>query len=256
MQIAVCVKQIPDPNAPGKLDPQTFRLQREGVDAVLDPGDEHAVEQALQIAEKTGGKVTVVSMGPPRALEAIRRALAMGVAGGILITDPALAGAEALTTAKAIAAALRKEAFDLVLCGTESTDAYSGVLPQQLAELLGWPHLTFAKQLEVGDGQARIHRQSDEGFDLVEAPLPAVVTVTGGINEPRYPSLRGIMAAKTKEVRQLSLQDVGLTAEQAAPRQRVTSVQPAEERKAGEVLEDKGDGARRIADFLVKLKVL
>jgi electron transfer flavoprotein beta subunit len=241
MQIAVCVKQIPDPNAPGKLDPQTFRLQREGVDAVLDPGDEHAVEQALQIAEKTGGKVTVVSMG---------------VAGGILITDPALAGAEALTTAKAIAAALRQEAFDLVLCGTESTDAYSGVLPQQLAELLGWPHLTFAKQLEVDDGRARIHRQSDEGFDLVEAPLPVVVTVTGGINEPRYPSLRGIMAAKTKEVRQLSLQDVGLTAEQAAPRQRVTSVQAAEERKAGEVLEDKGEGARRIADFLVALKML
>jgi len=256
VHIVACVKQIPDPNVPGRLDEKTMRLQREGVEAILDPGDEHAVEEALRVAEKSGGRVTVLSMGPPRALEAIRRALAMGAERGILITDPALAGADALTTAKAIAAALRPEQVDLVICGTESTDGYSGTVPQQVAELLELPHLTFAKSLEVSDQQARIRRQSDEGYDLVEAPLPAVVTVTGGINEPRYPSLRGIMASKSKELRQLGLKELGLDAGQMAPRQRVTAVQAATERKAGEVIEDKGEGATRIAEFLVAAKVL
>ncbi len=256
MRIAVCVKQIPDPNAPGRLDPTTLRLQREGVEAVLDPGDEHAVEEGLRIAEKAGGSVTAVCMGPPRALEAIRRALAMGAERGILITDAALAGADALATAKALAGALREEHADLVICGTESTDGYSGIVPQQLAELLGLPHLTFAKSLTVDGGCARINRQSDEGYDVAEAPLPVVVTVTGGINEPRYPSLRGIMAAKNKEVRQLGLADLGLDAQQVAPRQRVVSVQAAEERTAGEVIQDGKEGARRIADLLVQAKVL
>ncbi len=256
MQVAVCVKQIPDPNAPGRLDVATMRLLREGVEAVLDPGDEHALEAGLQIAEKTSGTVTVVSMGPPRALEAIRRALAMGAARGILITDPALAGADALATAKAIAAALRAQRMDVILCGTESTDASSGTVPQQVAELLGLPHLSFAKSLEISSGRARIHRQTDEGYDIVEAPLPAVITVTGGINEPRYPSLRGIMAAKTKEVRELGLADLGLSPQQVAAKQRVTAVEAAEARQAGQVIEDGGEGGKRIAEFLIAAKVL
>ncbi len=256
MHVVACVKQIPDPNAPGRLDETTLRLQREGVEAILDPGDEHAVEEALRVAEKSGGRVTVLSMGPPRALEAIRRALAMGAERGILITDPALAGADALATAKAIAAALRQEQVDLVICGTESTDGYSGTVPQQVAELLGLPHLTFAKKLEVSDRQVRIDRQTDEGYDVAEAPIPALVTVTGGINEPRYPSLRGIMASKSKEVRQLGLKELGLDPAQVAPRQRVTGVQAAAERKAGELIEDRGEGATRIAEFLVQAKVL
>jgi electron transfer flavoprotein beta subunit len=258
MHVVVCVKQIPDPNAPGKLDPQTKRLVRDGVDLVLDPGDEHGVEAALQVVEKSGGEVTVVSMGPPRALDAIRKALSMGANRGILITDPALANSDALSTARAIAAAVKGQNFDLIICGTESTDGYSGAMPAQLAELLGLPLLSFAKKLEVGDGKAVIDRQTDDGFDVVEAPLPAVVTVTGGINEARYPSLRGIMQAKTKEVKQVGVEELGLKGQVGndALTQEVVQVVPAEARKAGEVMEDNGEGAKRIADFLAQLKVI
>lgn len=258
MNIAVCVKQIPDPNAPAKLDPQSKRLVREGVDVVLDPGDEHGVEAGLQLVEKAGGEVTVVSMGPPRAMDAIRRALAMGATRGILITDPALENSDALSTARAISAAVKDKGYDLIICGTESTDGSSGAVPAQLAELLGVPLLSFAKRLEVNDGKVVIDRQTDEGYDVVEAPLPAVVTVTGGINEARYPALRGIMQAKNKEVKQLGLGDLGLDGQagKAALTEEVAEVTPAEARKAGEVIEDKGEGARRIADFLAQLKVI
>src|SRR5712692_2017085 len=192
MNVLVCVKQIPDPNVPGKLDPQSKRLVREGVDVVLDPGDEHAVEAGLQVIEKDGGEAAIISMGPPRAMEAIRRALAMGAHRGILITDPGLENSDALSTARAIAGAIKGQTYDLIICGTESTDGSSGAVPAQLAELLGLPLLSFAKKLEVSDGKAQIDRQTDDGYDVVEAPLPAVVTVTGGINEARYPALRGI----------------------------------------------------------------
>ena len=258
MNVLVCVKQIPDPNVPGKLDPRTKRLVREGVDLVLDPGDEHAVEAGLQLVERDGGEATVISMGPPKALEAIRRALAMGAHRGILVTDPGLQNSDALSTARAIAAAIKGQTYDLIVCGTESTDGYSGAVPAQLAELLGLPLLSFAKKLEVSEGKALIDRQTDEGYDVVEAPLPAVVTVTGGINEARYPALRGIMQAKNKEVKQVGLSDIGLDgrAGNAALTQEVVEVTPAEVRKSGEVIEDKGEGAKRVADFLEELKVI
>ena len=258
MNVLVCVKQIPDPNVPGKLDPQTKRLVREGVELVLDPGDEHAVEAGLQLVEKDGGEVTVISMGPPKALEAIRRALAMGSHRGILITDPALENSDALSTARAIAAAIKGQTYELIICGTESTDGSSGAVPAQLAELLGLPLLSFAKKLEVLTGKAVIDRQTDDGYDVVEAPMPVVVTVTGGINEARYPALRGIMQAKNKEVKQVALADIGLEgkAGRAALTEEVVEATAAEARKAGEVIEDKGDGAKRVADFLVELKVI
>jgi electron transfer flavoprotein beta subunit len=258
MNVLVCIKQIPDPNAPGKLDPQTKRLVREGVDLVLDPGDEHAVEAGLQIVEKDAGEVTVISMGPPKAIDAIRRALAMGAHRGILVTDPALENSDAISTARAIAAAVKGKPYDVIICGTESTDGSSGAVPAQLAELLGLPLLSFAKKLEVAQGKAVIDRQTDDGYDVVEAPLPAVVTVTGGINEARYPALRGIMQAKNKEVRQVGLSDIGLggQAGKAALTQEVVDATPAEARKAGEIVEDKGDGAKRVADFLKELKVI
>jgi electron transfer flavoprotein beta subunit len=258
MNVLVCVKQIPDPNVPGKLDPQTKRMVREGVDAVLDPGDEHAVEAGLQLVEKDGGEATIISMGPPRAMDAIRRALAMGAHRGILITDPGLENSDALSTARAIAAAIKGQSYELVICGTESTDGSSGAVPAQLAELLGLPLLSFAKKLEVSDGKAQIDRQTDDGYDVVEAALPAVVTVTGGINEARYPALRGIMQAKNKEIKQLGLKDLGLDgkAGRAALTEEVIEIKAAEARKAGEIVEDKGDGAKRVADYLVELKVI
>jgi electron transfer flavoprotein beta subunit len=258
MNVLVCVKQIPDPNVPGKLDPQSKRLVREGVDVVLDPGDEHAVEAGLQIVEKDSGEVTIISMGPPRAMEAIRRALAMGAHRGILITDPGLENSDALSTARAIAAATKGQRYELIICGTESTDGSCGAVPAQLAELLGLPLLSFAKKLEVSNGKAQIDRQTDDGYDVVEAPLPAVVTVTGGINEARYPALRGIMQAKNKEVRQVGLNDLGLEGEagKASLTEEVVEIKAAEARKAGEVIEDKGQGAKRVADFLAELKII
>src|SRR6202048_83149 len=258
MNVLVCIKQIPDPNAPGKLDPQTKRLVREGVDLVLDPGDEHAVEAGLQIVEKDAGEVTVISMGPPRAVDAIRRALAMGAHRGVLVTDPALENSDAISTARAIAAAVKSQTYDVIICGTESTDGSSGAVPAQLAELLGLPLLSFAKKLEVAQGKAVIDRQTDDGYDVVEPPLPAVVTVTGGINEARYPALRGIMQAKNKEVKQVGLREMGLDGQAgtAALTEEGVEIKPAEARKAGEIVEDKGDGAKRVADFLKELKVI
>src|SRR5437588_9840204 len=149
MNVLVCVKQIPDPNAPGKLDPQTKRLVREGVDLVLDPGDEHGVEGGLQLIERDAGEVTVISMGPPKAVDAIRRALAMGANRGILITDPALENSDAISTARAIAGAIKGQSYDVIICGKESTDGSSGAMPAQLAASLGLPLVSFAKKLEV-----------------------------------------------------------------------------------------------------------
>ncbi|TMG34166.1 MAG: electron transfer flavoprotein subunit beta/FixA family protein [Chloroflexi bacterium] len=258
MNVLVCVKQIPDPNAPGKIDPQSKRLVREGVDLVLDPGDEHAVEAGLQIVEQAGGEVTVLSMGPPKALDAIRKALSMGGARGIHVQDPGLENSDALSTARVIGAVAAGASYDLIICGTESTDGSTGAVPAMVAELLGLPLLSFARKLTAEGKTAQIHRQTDEGYDIVEAPLPAVVTVTGGINEARYPSLRGIMQSKNKEVKALSLKDLGLEgkAGKGALTQEVLTIAPAEARKAGEVVEDKGDGARRIADFLAGAKVI
>src|SRR5438034_7932020 len=179
MNVIVLVKFIPNPEGTPKLGPN-HRLVREGVEGALDPGDEHVVEAALQLAEQSGGEVTVLSMGPEPALAAIRRALSMGAHRGVLITDAALPGADTLVTARVLAAAIKRGEFDLVIAGVESTDGYTGTLPMTLAELLGVPSVTFARKLEVKDGTLHVERQTELGFDTVESPLPAVVTVTAG----------------------------------------------------------------------------
>ncbi|MBI4506650.1 MAG: electron transfer flavoprotein subunit beta/FixA family protein [Chloroflexi bacterium] len=253
MNVYVCVKQVPDPNAPGKMDPATNRLVREGVELVMDPWDEYGVEAGLQLVEQHGGVLTVISMGPERAKEAMRKALAMGAERGVLVSDPALAGSDALATARALAEAIKRESPDIVICGTESSDGSTGLMPGMLAELLGWPQLTFAKKLAVGDGKATIHRQTEVGFQIVEAPLPVVVTVTGGINEPRYPSLKGIMTAKRKEIVELSVGALGLSADQvgaAGAKEQVLDLAKPEERQSGTIASDEGDGGVKIADFL------
>jgi len=253
MNIVVTVKQIPDPNVDPQLDGD--RLKREGVAGVLDPGDEFGVEAGLQLAQAHGGEVTVVSMGPPSAMEAVRKALSMGAAKGVLVSDEGLAGADALTTAKVLAEAIRKSGFDLVISGVESTDGYTGVVPQMIAALLDVPMATFAKTLEVKDGTVHINRQTEKGYDVVECPLPAVVTVTAGVNEPRYPSFKGIVEAKKKPVEQWSIGDLGVNLEGPAS-QSVDGVNDAPQRGAGEVVEDEGTGAQKIADFLTQAKVI
>jgi electron transfer flavoprotein beta subunit len=253
MNIVVTVKQVPDPNIDPQLDGE--RLKRDGVAGVLDPGDEFGVEAGLQIAAAHGGEVTVVTMGPPQAMEAVRKALSMGAAKGILISDDALKGADALTTAKVLAEAIKKNGFDLVISGVESTDGYTGVVPQMIAALLDVPNATFAKSIDINDGTLKINRQTEKGYDVVETPLPAVVTVTAGVNEPRYPSFKGIVEAKKKPVEQYSLGDLGISLDGPAT-QKVDAINDAPQRGAGEVVEDDGTGAQKIADFLTEAKVI
>ncbi len=254
MDIVVCVKQIPDPNTPGELDPTTHRLRREGVDAVLDPGDEFGIEAGLALAEAHGGEVRVVSMGPERSVEAIRKALAMGAAGGVLVADPALAGADALTTARVLAAAIRRGPFDLVITATESTDGYTGVVPQAIAELLGIPAVTFARSVSFDGSTLTVRRQTENGTETVEAGLPCVLSVTAGVNAPRYPSLRGIMAARSKPLDRLSLNDLDVQLGEVD--QEIVRVEPAPQRKGGEVVADDGTGAHRILELLRQAKVI
>lgn len=260
LNIVVCVKQVPDTTATNKLDPKTNRIQRDGVDAVLDPADEYGVEAALQIIEAQGGKLTLVSMTPERGLEAIRRGLAMGADEAVHICDPAIAGSDALTTAKLLAAAIKPLNPDLIICGTESSDSYTGMVPGAIAQYLGIPQLTFAQKLTVEGGKATIRRQVDGGYQTVEATLPALITVTGSINEPRYPALKGIMQAKKKPVATKTAADLGFSADQVGEKgakERVLQWNPAEQRQAGRVVKaDGAEAATVIADYLQSIKVI
>ncbi|HUF83950.1 MAG TPA: electron transfer flavoprotein subunit beta/FixA family protein [Acidimicrobiia bacterium] len=260
MNVLVCVKQIPDPAVPGELDPETKTLKREGK-LILDDSDAYGVEMSLQLAEKAGGgEVTLVSMAPNDEVSGLRTALAMGAAKAILVSDPELQGSDSLATAKVIAKAVERAGdIDLVVTATESTDGYTGTIPAQVAELLGWPSLTFAKHVEVGDGKVTIQRQTEAGYDMVEAPLPAVVSMTAGVVEPRYPSFKGIMAAKNKPVDNVKVGDLGLSGDQVGwggARQEIVSIEAAPEREAGEKIEDEGDAHERIVAFLEQLKVI
>ena len=182
MNVVALVKYVPNPQGTPRLGPDDL-LVRQGVDGALDPGDEYGVEAALQIAEAVGGEVLAVSMGPAEANAAIQRALAMGADRGVLVTDPALRGADSLVTARVLAAAIAQASFDLVIAGVESTDGYTGTLPMTIAELLGVPSVTFARTVSVDGGTIRAERQTETGFHVVECPLPAVVTVTSGATE-------------------------------------------------------------------------
>ena len=268
MNVAVCVKQIPDPAVPGRLDPETKTLVREGR-LILDDADSYGVEMALQLVDRAGGgEVSLVSMAPRGEVSGLRTALAMGGDRATLVSDDVLAGSDALTTAKVLAAAIRRHVPagagtaglpDLVIAATESTDGYTGTMPAQLAELLGLPSITFARHVEVDGGTVRAHRQTESGYDEVECPLPALVTVTAGVVEPRYPSFKGIMAARTKPLEELTVADLGLDAAEvgwAGARQRIVEVAPAQVRTAGEIVHDEGDGHERIVQLLEHLKVI
>ena len=256
MNVVVLSKFVPNPEGVPEMG-DDFLLKREGVEGSLDPGDEFGVEAGLQLADATGGEVTVVSMGPEAgATQAIRKALSMGAAKGVLISDPQLKGSDALVTARVLAAAVKRAGFDVIIAGVESTDGYTGTLPMTLAELLGVPALTFAKHIENRDGTIVIQRQTETGYDVVEAPAPVVITVTAGANSPRYPTLKGIMQAKQKPVDKVAVSDLGLSESDTQPTQTVEAVNPAPEKAAGEVIEDDGSAAARIADLLAEAKVI
>jgi electron transfer flavoprotein beta subunit len=259
MNVAVCVKQIPDPASPPALNPSDHTLVREGK-LVMDDSDSYGVEMGLQLVEAAGGgEVSLVSMAPNGETSGLRNALAVGAARALLVSDPVLAGSDALATAKVLAAAIQRLGPDLVLAATESTDGYTGTTPVQVAELLGWPSVTFAKHVEIADGVLRVRRQTENGYDEVTCPLPAVVTVTAGVVEPRYPSFKGIMAAKSKPIEELTVADLGLDPAEvgfAGARQQVISAEQAEIRQAGEIVVDEGDAHQAVISFLEQLKIL
>jgi electron transfer flavoprotein beta subunit len=254
MNVVVLVKSIPDPN--GDVELGEDLLVDRGGEGTLDPGDEYAVEAGLQLAEATEGEVTVVSMGPARAITAIRRALSMGAHRGVLVTDDALRGADVLATARVLAATLAREPFDAVLTGVESTDGYTGTLPMTVAELLDLPAATFARKVDAVDDGLRVERQTEAGYDVVECAVPALVTVTAAATEPRYPTLKGIMGAKQKPLEELSLGDLSVSTADVAASQRVVAIEPAPQKSAGVVVRADEGGAARIADLLAEAKVI
>jgi electron transfer flavoprotein beta subunit len=259
MNIVVCVKQVPDTGSERTLRLADSTVDREGTDALINVLDEYAIEEGLRLAEAHGGEVTIMTMGPARASESIRKALSMGADKAVHIVDDGLAGSDAPATSEAIAAALGRIEFDLVILGSESTDARMGVLAAMLAERLGLPQMSLASEVEV-DGQViRIHRQADYGYDKVEASLPAVVSVVEKINEPRYPSFKGIMAAKKKPVETLSLADLGIDPARvglAASGTEVVSFAKRPPRQAGTIIKDDGDGGEKAAEFLAAQKFI
>jgi electron transfer flavoprotein beta subunit len=258
MNVIVCVKQIPDPASPGELDPGTKQLKRDGK-LILDESDSYGVEMALQLVDAAGGgEVSIVSMAPNGEMSGMRTALAMGAVKGVLVSDPALAGSDALTTAKVLAGAVQSlGGFDLVIAGTESSDGYTGTVPEQMAEILGLPSVTFAKSVTVEGGSLKVSRQTEEGYDEVTCPLPALISVTAGVVEPRYPSFKGIMAAKSKPVDTKTAGELGVTsAGWAGAQQSIVDVAQAAAREAGEVIEDDGETFNKIVEFLDGLKVI
>jgi electron transfer flavoprotein beta subunit len=261
MKMYVCVKQIPDPNTVvSKLDPNTKRLVRSGVSLVLDPGDETTISAAIKLRDTLGNsELTAVCMGPSSAQESVRRALAMGVDRAILVTDPALGGSDSIGTARVLAAVLKKEGAELILCSTESTDGYTGMVPGGIAEFLGLPLLSFAREVSVEGQKATIKRVTQAGYQLVESQLPAVVTIASGSFESIYPTMKGIMSSKKKPFVQMSLADVGINAAlvgEAGARERVLTIGKAEARAAGQIIKDDGNAAQTIADFLQRYQLL
>jgi electron transfer flavoprotein beta subunit len=259
MKIAVCVKQVPDTWAEKQLRAADSTLDRESADGVMNELDEYAVEEALKLAEAHGGEVTVVTMGPERAAETVRKALSMGADAGVHLVDDALHGSDALATSYALAQVLGGRGFDLVIFGSESTDARMSVVPAMVAERLGVAQLTFAQKVDVAGSAVTIQRATETGYDTVEASMPAVVSVVEKINEPRYPSFKGIMAAKKKPVETLTVADAGLDASRlglSAAWSTVADFAARPPKPAGTVVVDDGTGGVQVAAFLSEQKFI
>jgi electron transfer flavoprotein beta subunit len=260
MNIVVLVKQVPDTYSERKLR-SDGTLDRDATDAVLDEINERAVEAALQLKEAhDGSEVTVLTMGPDRSTDAIRKALSMGADKAVHLSDEALAGSDAVQTARALAKAIGTvEGVDLVVAGNEASDGRTAAVPAMVADVLGLPALTHAREITVEGSSVTVKRETDDGITTLTAELPAVVSVGEKINEPRYPSFKGIMAAKKKPVATLGLADAGIDASEvglAAALTSVTSSQPKPPKSAGEKVTDEGDGGQKIAAYLVSQKLI
>jgi electron transfer flavoprotein beta subunit len=260
VKIVVCIKQVPATGA-DKRYTDDLRLDRDSVEAIINPLDEYAIEQALRLVDDgTAESVTYLSMGPEQASEALRRALAMGGDDAVLVTDSALTGADEWATAKVLAAALDKLAPDVALMGMASDDARGSLVPGAVAARRDVPLLSYGAELKVGDGEARVRRLSATGYDWISAPLPVVATVTDQVGEPRYASLKGIMASKRKPLETWSLSDVGVSADElrGAALTAVTDARPPEEKPPTERIENlpAAEAAAKIADWLAARKLI
>jgi electron transfer flavoprotein beta subunit len=260
MNIVVLIKQVPDTYSERKLRESDGTLDRESTDAVLDEINERAVEAALQLKEAHDGAVTVVTMGPDGATDAIRKALSMGADKAVHLSDEAVAGSCAVQTARALAKAVGTAGeFDLLVAGNEASDGRSGAVPAMVAEVLGLPALTHAREITVEGSSVTVKRETDDGVTHLTAELPAVVSVGEKINEPRYPSFKGIMAAKKKPVETITCADAGIDAAEvglANALTTVTSSQPKPPKSAGEKITDEGDGGAKVAAYLVSQKLI
>jgi electron transfer flavoprotein beta subunit len=259
MNIVVLVKQVPDSGAERTLSAGDNTVERGSASNVINEMDEYAIEEALKIKEAHGGEVTVLTMGPEKATDSIRKALAMGADKAVHVIDDALAGSDALQTSYAIQQVLGRTGFDVVILGSESTDARTGVLAAMLAERLGVAQLSLANKVEIDGTAIKIQRQTDYGFDRVEASLPAVVSVVEKINEPRYPSFKGIMAAKKKPVDTLGIADAGIDGSMvglAGAATEVVDFAEAPPREKGQIVKDEGDGGEKVAEFLASKKFI
>ena len=262
MRIICPVKRVPDTAADKKVGPD-HTLDRDASEPVLNANDEWSIEEAMRIKERTEGtEVIALCMGPESAQQTVRKALSYGLDGAVQITDPAVAGSDAVATARVLAAALADEEFDLVIMGNQSSDARTTLVPAMLAEFLGVPSLTYAKYLEIDGDTATVHREMSSGHQVVTAKLPAVVSVVEAINEPRYPSFKGIMAAKKKPLETKDLAAVGVDPGQVGLEgswTQVLEITPRPPKEAGRKVEDDGSGevgAKALADWLVEQKVL
>jgi electron transfer flavoprotein beta subunit len=258
MNIVVCVKQVPDTAVERTLTPEGT-LDRASLDGLINELDEYAIEEGLKLAEAHGGEVTILSMGPAKAADSIRKALSMGAGKAVHVLDDGLAGSDALATSAALAAALQSVGFDLAVFGSESTDARTGMVPAMVAERLGVPQLTLASQVDVAGPSVTVRRVTDDGYAVVSASLPAVVSVVEKINEPRYPTFKGIMAAKKKPVQVLTLADLGVAAGSvglAHAASWVNDFAARPPRAAGVVVKDEGDGGAKAAGFLSERKFI
>jgi electron transfer flavoprotein beta subunit len=252
MKIAVCVKQVPEGH--GRIDPETKRLDRSG-EGALNPFDSHAVEEALRLRDAGGeGEIVLVSMGPAKAQDALRKALAMGADRAVLISDDAAAGADLVATSTALATALEREGADLIVFGQQAGDSDGAVLPAAVADRLRLPVVSQAAEVTHADGKLTVKRQTEFGYDVIEAPLPAVLAVSDAINEPRYPSLKGIMGAKSKPQETVSLSDLGVDALES--RTEVYALNDPPARGDSRKIEDDGNAAQAIVDFLTEKRVV
>jgi electron transfer flavoprotein beta subunit len=258
MKIAVCVKQVPDAAVHKRLDPSTQRLDRSG-EGALNPTDVNAVEEALRLKEAHEGEVVVVSLGPEKAMESLRKALAMGADRAVLVSDEAAAGSDLVATSYALAKALEREEADLVLFGQQSSDGDGAVLWAAVSDRLRRPMVSQVAELTIDGETLTGKRQTEFGYDMISAPLPAVVAVSDAINEPRYPSLKGIMGAKSKPQETLSLGDAGIEADrvgEAGSRTAVRSSAPPPPKSGQVKLEDDGSAAEKIVEYLAEKRLV